>query len=102
MKWLPMGVALLLIMGFAQGCARVAYLPLPDNMVLVEHHYTDWPTLAAICGGDAEACAIVAGNVCTIHLPLAWNGDPLHREHEISHCAGKVDAPKPIKRYFPE
>lgn len=57
------------------GCESVYNASMPEGMTLVEHHYTDWEKLSEHCQGG-EACAIVDGNVCTIHLPLAWNGDP--------------------------
>lgn len=81
---------LLLLMG----CESVYNATLPDGMTLVEVHYTDHQALVAVCGLDAEACSIVQGNICAIHLPLAWNGDPMYRDHEIRHCSGAIDAPK--------
>lgn len=90
----------MLLVSLLAGCESVYNSTVPEGMTLVEVHYSDWPALAAVCGGDAEACAIVDGDVCTIHLPVAGNGDPMHRDHEIRHCSGQIDAPKPVERYF--
>lgn len=103
-------VVMILAIISLMGCSHVtkhAYKPLPVGMILVEHHYTNYQELVYACNPPfgwkehKEACAYVSGNLCTIHLPLAWNGDPMYREHEISHCAGKIDRPAPIKPYFP-
>jgi len=75
------------------GCAYT----LPDGMVVTETHYTDAQELAAVCG-DAQACAFTNyTTTCDMHLPLAANGDPMHREHEITECAGRIDAPQPVR-----
>lgn len=88
-------------------CESVYNAKMPEGMKLVEHHYTDYQKLVIACNpayGRAEhteGCAYVDWDTCTIHLGLAGNGDPMHRDHEIRHCNGGVDAPKPVKDYFP-
>ena len=67
------------------------------GMTITETHYTDAQALAEVCG-YAEACAFVVGNSCHLHLPLAANGDVMHREHEVSHCTGRLDAPSAAHR----
>ena len=89
-----------LVIFILTGCESVYNAVMPPGMTLIEHHYSDWVALSEHCDGG-EACAIVTGDVCTIHLPLAMNGEPMYRAHEIRHCSGQLDAPKPIKRYFP-
>ena len=71
-------------------CSALYY---PQDMVITESHYSDAQKLAEVCG-DALACAVIVGNSCHIHLPLAANGDAMYREHELNHCAGKLDAPQ--------
>lgn len=95
-------VAIISLSVILTGCETVYNSVMPEGMTLIEHHYDDWAELSEHCDGG-EGCAIV--NVmdwtCTIHLPVAWNGDPMHRDHEIRHCSGQLDAPKSVKRYFP-
>ena len=67
---------------------------LPYGMVITEVHYSSSVELAKICG-EAQACVYTDQKTyCEMHLPLAANGEPLHREHEITHCAGRLDPPK--------
>jgi len=70
------------------GCAY----QLPQGMVITETHYNDTQELYAMC--QAEACVFTdTETFCDMHLPVAANGDPLHREHELMHCSGHIDAP---------
>ena len=71
------------------GCAH----PLPTGMVVTETHYTDAQEIYSVCA--AEACVFTDQQTfCDMHLPLAANGDPMHREHELMHCGGHVDSPR--------
>jgi len=64
----------------------------PQGMVITETHYTSTSALYAVC--KAEACVFTDEKTyCYMHLPLAANGDPMYREHELSHCAGRKDPP---------
>jgi hypothetical protein len=79
-------------------CSSLYDTTLPDGMTLYEFHYSDPQELARACG-DANACAFVNSISCAIHLPLAANGDPMYRDHELRHCSGGLDAPKAVKRH---
>ena len=62
-------------------------------MKLTETYYSSPQELAAICG-EALACAFTNGTTfCDMHLPLAANGDIMHREHELTECYGRKDVP---------
>ncbi len=67
-----------------------------DGMQIVEIVHTDPDTLFDACASDsygrqAEACALLVGNTCTLHLPERYS--PFLYEHELSHCYGREDAP---------
>lgn len=67
--------------------------PLPADMVVTTTTYTDPQKLAEKCKG-AEACVFTDMlTYCDMHLSLAANGEPMHREHELTHCAGRKDPP---------
>jgi hypothetical protein len=89
-------VLLHLIGFYTLACSNLYPTDLPVGMTLTESHYTDAQELAAVCAPadpNARACAFVTTTTCDIHLPLAANGDPMHRVHEIAHCSGKLDPP---------
>ena len=85
----------LAIMLLLTGCASL-YYPHPEyteGMRFTETHYTDAQKLAEVCG-DAKACVFhVPNKVCDMHLPLAADGSVMYREHELSHCYGRIDSP---------
>jgi hypothetical protein len=82
---LPCVVGLALL----SGCA--SYQPvIPEGMKVLEVHHESTSEIERICGDGAAACAFVGVSVCEIHLPLDYNGTPLHRIHELRHCAGWV------------
>jgi len=78
------------------GCSGL-YSPEPiDGMRIVEIVHSDSDTLSNACsqgpyGQSIEACAILAGMTCTLHLPERYS--PFLYEHELSHCYGREDAP---------
>ena len=85
---------ILLSLFLLTACDALYYKPpLPQGMVVTESHYTDAQELAAVCG-DRPACVWTNyTTTCDMHLPLEANGDPMHREHEITHCGGRRDPP---------
>jgi len=73
------------------GC--VSY-DLPKGMLITETLYESAQALQEVCGAGTEACVFTDySTFCDMHLPVAANGQPLHREHELRHCAGGEDAP---------
>lgn len=82
------------LMLLISGCDELYSTDLPEGMVLTETHYTDPQKLWDACGGMMQACARTDFvTFCDIHLGLAANGEPMDRDHELSHCAGRKDAP---------
>ena len=86
--------ALILLAVFLVGCDTLYYRKLPEGMVVNAYTYTDAQKLAKYCG-RANACAYTdLKTYCDLHLPLAANGDVLYYDHEITHCWGRLDAPR--------
>ena len=79
-------------------CSNFDYT-LPEGMVVTETLYSDTDKLFDVCGygpngKPALACSFSDyRTVCNIHLPVAANGEAMHRVHEITHCGGREDAP---------
>jgi len=86
-------IPLLLLMVSLLACSALYYPEPISGMAITETLYTDAQKIAEVCG-EALACAFVVGNSCHIHLPLAANGDVLHRDHEITECYGRIDTPQ--------
>ena len=62
--------------------------------MVTETYYSDAQKLAEVCG-DNLACSFTdMKTFCDMHLPLAANGDVLHRDHEITECYGRIDTPQ--------
>ena len=83
----------LLLLG---GCNGL-YFPEPiEGMHIVEVVHTDPGALYAACPQDSydrsvEACAILEGMTCTLHLPERYSS--FLYDHELTHCYGRRDAP---------
>jgi len=74
------------------GCASY---PLPEGMVVTQTVYDDIWELREVCGDGVDACVFTdAKTYCDMHLPAAANGEGMYREHELSHCGGRVDSPQ--------
>lgn len=68
--------------------------PLPKDMKVTETLYADPMKLYAACGQFGACAESDRETYCYMHLPVASNGEPMGRDHEISECAGRLDAPE--------
>lgn len=86
-----MRAALLIALTLLAGCNGLYYPDPVDGMTITVNVHQDADAIYAACGSNAEACAIVKGLTCDIHLPeragFTW-------DHEITHCFGRKDAPE--------
>ena len=87
---------LILLLLVLSGCNNL-YFPEPiEGMRIVEVVHTDPEALYNACPPDSygryvEACAILVGMTCTLHLPERYS--PFLYDHELTHCYGRKDAP---------
>jgi hypothetical protein len=68
--------------------------PLPQGMKVTQSYYLEPMALYEACGQFGACVETDHKTYCNMHLPLAMSGDPLGYEHELSHCGGRLDAPK--------
>lgn len=84
----------LLALFVVSGCA--APYSLEGKQVAYVTH-TNPDTLWEACG-DSQACVLMAGDYCEIHIPE--RASPYLIEHEERHCAGQEGLDRPIVGNF--
>ena len=80
----------LLLLLFLTGCTYT----LPEGMAVTETLYADPMELYAACGQFGSCVETDFETYCDMHLRQAANGEPANRQHELTHCAGRLDAPE--------